>query len=102
MGEVFDLSHSRHTYRLSDVVGDQVSSHAARTSLWLHSRDMPGYAASHGCVGLYDEEMEQKFFHYPSDPQLMDSKRLYLWVFPARTPTRPASIPKDWTVSLSE
>ena len=50
-------------------------------SLWIHSRDLPGYAASHGCVGLYDEEMEQKFFHYPPDPQLMDSKRLYLWVF---------------------
>ena len=50
-------------------------------SLWLHSRDLPGYPASHGCVGLYDEEMEQKFFGYPPDPQMMDSKRLYQWVF---------------------
>jgi hypothetical protein len=56
-------------------------------SLWLHSRDLPGYPASHGCIGLYDEEMEQKFFHYPPDPQMMDSKRLYQWVFGADAET---------------
>jgi len=49
--------------------------------LWFHSRDMPGYPASHGCVGLYDEEMQLRFYGYPPDPHLMDSKRLYQWAF---------------------
>jgi len=49
-------------------------------------------------VGLYDEEMEQKFFHYPPDPQLMDSKRLYLWVF-GEGAEAPANIRAGWMVS---
>jgi lipoprotein-anchoring transpeptidase ErfK/SrfK len=51
-------------------------------ALWIHSHDLPGYPMSHGCVGLYDEEMQRKFYHYPSDPQLMDAERLYFWIFP--------------------
>lgn len=51
-------------------------------AVWIHSRDMPGYPASHGCIGLYDEEMEQKFFGYPQKPILLDSKKFYLWLFP--------------------
>ena len=27
-------------------------------SYWIHGRDLPGYPASHGCIGLYDEEMQ--------------------------------------------
>ncbi|PJE51157.1 MAG: hypothetical protein COV29_02695 [Candidatus Yanofskybacteria bacterium CG10_big_fil_rev_8_21_14_0_10_36_16] len=49
---------------------------------WIHSRDMPGQPASHGCVGLYDEEMQKKFYKRPDSPELMDSKKLYLWLFP--------------------
>ena len=62
-------------------------------SLWLHSRDLPGYPASHGCVGLYDEEMEQKFFNYPPDPQMMDSERLYQWIFPEADAETPREYP---------
>lgn len=51
-------------------------------AFWLHSRDMPGYPASHGCIGLYDEEMQQAFCGYPGKPMLLDSKKLYLWLFP--------------------
>lgn len=51
-------------------------------AFWIHSRDIPGYPASHGCVGLYDEEMQKKFYGYPKEPLLQDSKKLYLWLFP--------------------
>jgi len=51
-------------------------------AFWIHSRDLPGYPVSHGCIGLYDEEMQQKFYGYPKEPLLLDSKKLYLWFFP--------------------
>ena len=50
------------------------------TTYWLHGRDIPGYHASHGCIGLYDEEMQKEYYHEPPRPVLMDAKRLYLWV----------------------
>jgi hypothetical protein len=50
------------------------------TSYWLHGRDIPGYPASHGCIGLYDEEMQKKYYHEPSRPVLMDARKLFLWV----------------------
>lgn len=49
-------------------------------SFWIHGRDMPGYAASHGCLGLYDEEMQEKYYGYPKDPVLDSARRLYEWV----------------------
>ncbi len=51
-------------------------------AFWIHSRDVPGYPVSHGCVGLYDEEMQKRFYGYPKEPLLLDSKKLYLWFFP--------------------
>lgn len=48
-------------------------------SYWIHGRDMPGRPASHGCVGLYDEEMQKKYYKYPKEPELDDAKRLYEW-----------------------
>lgn len=50
------------------------------TSYWLHGRDVPGYPASHGCIGLYDEEMQKEYYREPSRPVLMDAKKLYQWV----------------------
>lgn len=47
---------------------------------WIHGRDMPGYPASHGCIGLYDEDMQREVYHHPEDPQLDDARRLYEWV----------------------
>lgn len=54
----------------------------AGKNFWIHSRDLPGCPASHGCIGLYDEEMQKKFYGYPKEPLLMDSKKFYLWIFP--------------------
>ena len=49
-------------------------------SYWLHGRDLPGYPASHGCVGLYDEEMQKTFYGAPRRPELVDARRLFEWV----------------------
>ncbi len=53
-----------------------------RIAYWIHGRDMPGYPASHGCVGLYDEEMQKKYYGAPKNPVLIDAKKFYLWLFP--------------------
>jgi hypothetical protein len=50
------------------------------TSYWLHGRDIPGYPASHGCIGLYDEEMQKSYYHEPGHPILKDARKLFFWV----------------------
>lgn len=52
----------------------------AGVSYWIHGRDLPGYPASHGCIGLYDESMQQEQYGIPKDPELNDAKRLFEWV----------------------
>lgn len=49
-------------------------------SYWIHGRDLPGYPASHGCIGLYDEAMQKEQYSMPRDPMLNDAKRLFVWV----------------------
>jgi hypothetical protein len=49
-------------------------------SYWIHGRDLPGYPASHGCIGLYDEPMQKEQYGLPKDPELDDAKRLFEWV----------------------
>ncbi len=46
---------------------------------WLHARDLPGRPASHGCIGLFDEVMQNRMFDTPEEPVLKDSQRLYAW-----------------------
>jgi hypothetical protein len=46
---------------------------------WLHARDLPGRPASHGCIGLFDEEMQKRVFETPQQPVLKDSQKLYNW-----------------------
>ena len=48
-------------------------------SYWLHARDLPGRPASHGCIGLFDEEMQLRVFGTPQIPVLLDSQKLYEW-----------------------
>lgn len=56
-------------------------------SYWLHGRDVPGHPASHGCIGLYDEEMQREYYREPQKPILKDAKKLYEWVVaPRRNP----------------
>jgi hypothetical protein len=49
-------------------------------SYWIHGRDLPGYPASHGCIGLYDERMQKEQYGFPKDPELNDAKLLFEWV----------------------
>ncbi|TKB63725.1 MAG: L,D-transpeptidase [Nitrospira sp.] len=49
-------------------------------SYWIHGRDVPGYPASHGCIGLYDELMQKEEYGIPNEPELNDAKRLFEWV----------------------
>ena len=65
-------------------------------------RDLPGYPASHGCVGLYDEEMQVEYYaahdrkvnkqyYHPLDkPYLQGAQRLYEWVVDSERPRDPA------------
>jgi hypothetical protein len=46
---------------------------------WIHARDLPGRPASHGCVGLYDEAMQNRVYGYPEEPHLLDAEKLYDW-----------------------
>jgi len=52
---------------------------------WIHGRDLPGYPASHGCVGLYDEAMQRKHYKVPRNPEMEDSRRLFEWAIAPRT-----------------
>jgi len=61
-------------------------------SYYIHGRDVPGYPASHGCIGLYDEEMQMEYYscydrkiygrNYRElkPPLLEGAKKLYQWV----------------------
>jgi hypothetical protein len=48
-------------------------------SYWIHARDLPGRPVSHGCVGLYDENMQRRTYGVPEKPVLNDAKILYAW-----------------------
>jgi len=84
-----DARHRTHTsslYRIDEKEEQYPMDNAMRfhigpdnVSYWIHSRDIPGRPASHGCVGLFDEAMQKRVFGIPPDPVLLDSKRLYDW-----------------------
>ena len=50
-----------------------------RASDWIHARDLPGRPASHGCVGLFDEQMQRRVYGVPDKPLLDDARKLYAW-----------------------
>jgi len=82
-----DRNHKSSLYRIEDEeiaypMNYALRFHIARdgVSYWIHGRDLPGYSGSHGCIGLYDEEMQKDYYGYPSDPVLQDAKTLYQWI----------------------
>lgn len=84
-----DARHLTHTSSLYKTANDEEQypmDNALRfhigtdnVSYWLHARDLPGRPASHGCIGLFDEEMQNRVFGTPEKPVLLDSQRLYAW-----------------------
>ena len=82
----YDRRHSSSVYDMADSNKPYPMHYALRflitgswVAVWIHGRDVPGYAASHGCIGLYDEEMQKEYYHYPRDPILQDARTLYEW-----------------------
>jgi hypothetical protein len=81
------LQHQSDLYRIEGTERPYPMNYALRfhvnregVSYWIHGRDMPGYPASHGCIGLYDESMQKEEYGIPMDPELKDAKRLFEWV----------------------
>jgi hypothetical protein len=81
-----DKTHSSSLYKTEDQSDQYPMDNAMRfhvgadnVSYWIHARDLPGKPASHGCVGLYDEAMQNRVYGAPANPVLLDSERLYAW-----------------------
>lgn len=84
-----DARHRNHTsslYKTEDQSAQYPMDNAIRfhvgkdnVSYWIHARDLPGKPASHGCVGLFDEAMQNRMYGIPQKPVLVDSKKLYDW-----------------------
>jgi lipoprotein-anchoring transpeptidase ErfK/SrfK len=83
----FDRWHTSNMYRIekTDIpypmyYGLRFYVSPGGVGYWIHGRDIPGYPVSHGCIGLYDETMQSKFYGYPKEPILEDARQLYEWV----------------------
>ena len=80
------LTHTSSLYRTDDDEDQYPMDNAMRfyiapdnVAYWLHARDLPGKPASHGCIGLFDEEMQNRMYGIPEKPVLMDSQKVYDW-----------------------
>ena len=83
----FHRHHQSSAYFIKDTDIPYPMNYALRfhvtpmgVSYWIHGRDLLGYPASHGCIGLYDEPMQQKYYYYPRTPVMEDARTLYEWV----------------------
>ncbi len=81
-----DRNHTSSLYKTANDEEQYPMDNALRfhigtdnVSYWLHARDLPGRPASHGCIGLFDEEMQKRVFDTPQSPVLKDSQKLYTW-----------------------
>ena len=88
-----DARHQTHTSSLYKIAGEEGEQYPMDYALrfhideknigfWIHARDLPGRPASHGCIGLFDEEMQERTFGTPRKPVLVDSRKLYEWAVP--------------------
>ncbi|MBP1752173.1 MAG: ErfK/YbiS/YcfS/YnhG family protein [Geobacteraceae bacterium] len=84
-----DARHREHTsslYKTEDEQAQYPMDYAFRfhvgkdnVAYWIHARDLPGKPASHGCIGVYDESMQNRMYGIPRQPVLQDSRKLYDW-----------------------
>jgi len=82
----FNRRHQSSLYKIEKTTTPYPMHYALRfftnnqgVDFWLHGRDLPGFPASHGCIGLYDEEMQQKYYRFARQIQLQDARTLYEW-----------------------
>ncbi|NTV13736.1 MAG: L,D-transpeptidase [Desulfobulbaceae bacterium] len=83
----FDREHQSSLYQIEKTEIPYPMHYALRfytnpvgVAYWLHGRDVPGFPASHGCIGLYDEEMQLRYYENPAQPTLRDAAALFKWV----------------------
>jgi hypothetical protein len=81
---LYTIQHTSIAYPMTWALRFHTS--PAGVTYWLHGRDVPGYPASHGCIGLYDERMQARYYGVPREPVLDDARRLYEWVLGPRAP----------------
>ena len=81
-----DRSHTSSLYQTEDGSAQYPMDNAMRfhigpdnVAYWIHARDLPGKPASHGCVGLFDEGMQNRVYGIPEKPVLTDSQKFYAW-----------------------
>ena len=81
-----DRNHTSSLYQTEDGSAQYPMDNAMRfhigpdnVAYWIHARDLPGKPASHGCVGLYDEGMQNRVYGIPEKPVLTDSQKFYAW-----------------------
>ena len=81
-----DRNHTSSLYQTEDGSAQYPMDNAMRFHIgsdniayWIHARDLPGKPASHGCVGLYDEGMQNRVYGIPEKPVLTDSQKFYAW-----------------------
>jgi len=81
-----DRSHFSSLYDTEDGTSKYPMDYAIRfyvgaddIAYWIHARDLPGKPASHGCVGVFDEEMQKRVYEMSFDPVLKDAQKLYAW-----------------------
>jgi hypothetical protein len=102
-----DRRHESNLYRVEEIGRPYPMHYGLRffvdksvdgwPSYYIHGRDVPGYPASHGCIGLYDEEMQydyysaydrkvnKPYYHELTKPFLEAAKTLYHWVVDPRS-----------------
>ena len=81
-----DRNHTSSLYQTEDGSAQYPMDNAMRfhigpdnVSYWIHARDLPGKPASHGCVGMFDEGMQNRVYGIPTNPVLIDSQKMYAW-----------------------
>ncbi len=83
----FSKKHNSSLYQIANTTKFYPMNYGLRfhidrygVSYWFHGRDIPGYPASHGCIGLYDEVMQNEYYKNPAQPELEDARKLFEWV----------------------
>lgn len=74
---LYSIDHTDEPYPMHYALRFHINKEGV--SYWIHGRDLPGFPASHGCIGLSDEQMQAAYYGTPTFPLLEDAKMLYDW-----------------------
>lgn len=82
---LYTIEHTEAPYPMHYALRFHINKEGV--SYWIHGRDVPGFPASHGCIGLSDEQMQAAYYGTPALPALEDAKTLYEWALEGMTET---------------